>query len=63
MHRVQFSSLQRTVAAGGEPKTRPSPYMADMLLTIAKEAASGAWCLVMYRWGSLVQLSSFRDLF
>ena len=62
MHRVPFSSLHRTIAAGGEPKTRSEAHEAEKVLTIAEEAALEEWCLVMYRRGSPVRLDIFRSI-
>ena len=62
MHRVPFSSLQYTIAAGGELKTRSEAHEAEMVLTIAEEAALDEWCLVMYRWGSPVRLDIFKGM-
>ena len=39
MHRVLFSLLQCTIAAGGELKTRSDAPEAEMALTISEEAA------------------------
>ena len=38
MHRVPFSLLQCTIAAGGELKTRSEAHEAEMVLTIEKAA-------------------------
>ena len=56
MHKIQFSRLQRAIAAGGELQTRSEAREAEMVLTIAEETASEEWCLVMYRLGSPVWL-------
>lgn len=55
MHNIPFSQLQRAIAAGGELQTLSEAHEAEMVLTIAKEAAL-EWWLVMYRWGSPVWL-------
>ena len=39
MHRVLFSLLQCTIAAGRELKTRSEAHEAEMVLTISEEAA------------------------
>ena len=39
MHRVPFSLLQCTIAAGGELKTRSEAHEVEMALTISEEAA------------------------
>ena len=53
MHSISYSQLQRTIAAGGELHTRSEAHEAEMVLTIAEEAALEEWCLVMYRWGGI----------
>jgi hypothetical protein len=60
MHKIPFSQLQRAIAAGGELQTRSEAHEAEMVLTIAEEAALEEWCLVMYRWGSPVRLDILR---
>ena len=62
MHSISYSQLQRTIAAGGELQTRSEAPEAEMVLTIAEEAALEEWCLVMYRWGSPVRLNIFRSM-
>ena len=60
MHKIPFSQLQRAIVAGGKLRTRSEAHEAEMVLTIAEEAALEEWCLVMYRWGSPVRLDILR---
>ena len=60
MHEIPFSQLQRAIAVGGELQTRSEAHEADMVLTIAEEAALEEWCLAMYRWESPVRLDILR---
>ena len=60
MHSISYSQLRRAIAAGGELQTRSEAHEAEMVLTIAEEAALEEWCLVMYRWGSPVWLDILR---
>ena len=47
MHEIPFSQLQRAIAAGGELQKRSEAHEADMVLTIAEEAALEEWGLAM----------------
>ena len=49
IHRVPFSSLQCTIAAGRELKTRSESHEVEMVLIIT-EVALEEWFFVMYRW-------------
>ena len=46
MHSISYSQLRHTIAAGGELQTRSEAHEAEMVLTIAEEAALEEWCLV-----------------
>ena len=48
MHKISFSQLQRAIAAGEELQTRSEAHEADMVLTIAEEAALEEWCVIMH---------------
>ena len=62
MNSISYSQLRRTIAAGGELQTRSKAHEAEMVLTIAEEAALEEWCPVMYRCGSPVRLDIFRRM-
>ena len=62
MHSISYAQLRRAIAAGGELQSRSEAHEAEMVLTIAEEAALEEWCLVMHRWGSPVRLDVFRSM-
>ena len=60
MHKISFSQLQRAIATGRQLQTRSEAHEAEMVLTIAEEAALEEWCLVMYRWGSPIRVDMLK---
>ena len=60
MHKILFSQLQRAITTGGQLQTRTKALEAEMVLTIAEEAALEEWRLVMYRWGSPIRLDMLK---
>ena len=64
MHQVPFSKLQRAIASWGLSalKTRPEAHEAEMILTIAEEAALEECCLHMHRWGFPIRSDILHEM-